>query len=146
MFSTYKALDDIPHAGYESASKDDPEWFAKREAYRRQWANVPFEGGMHRAGLGAGPKSGDIVSGAIENWLPGYRRMTGTAEHDGKMRDDYNIGGGSPIRTILDSVRDLMSVPGIEPPLSDTKAVKLDSASIACHGQPFGRSRCAGNE
>lgn len=56
--ATFNALDSIPHAGIESASKGDPEYFAKREAYHRQFGNIQFEGGMHRAGLGAGPRPG----------------------------------------------------------------------------------------
>lgn len=68
--ATFNALDSIPHAGIESASKGDPEYFAKREAYHRQFGNIQFEGGMHRAGLGAGPRPG--------SWYPQIDQETKT--------------------------------------------------------------------
>lgn len=129
----FEALDSVPHAGTESASKNDPEYFAKREAYRRQFGEVQFEGGRHRAGLGAGPTT--PYEGAITNWPAGFRPMSGLENHDGKRRDDANIGGGPPIRTILDSIKGLFSTSTA--PVG-TKSVTIDQASIAAMVTPRG--------
>lgn len=55
----YEALDAVPHDAMASATKDDPELQARLAAEQRQWGGVAFEGGRHRAGLGAGPQPGD---------------------------------------------------------------------------------------
>lgn len=70
---TYKALDAVPHDAMASATKDDPELQARLAAEQRQWGGVAFEGGRHRAGLGAGPQPGDkpvtLDSGTIGQLL-----------------------------------------------------------------------------
>ena len=57
--TTFRALDAVPHDAMASATKDDPELQARLAAEQRQWGGVAFEGGRHRAGLGAGPQPGD---------------------------------------------------------------------------------------
>ena len=56
----YEALDSIPHAGYESALKDNPNLFVDMERDRRLRPEFPggLEGGMHTVGAGLGPKPG----------------------------------------------------------------------------------------
>lgn len=59
----YKALDAVPHDAMASATKDDPELPARLLAEHDRFGGVAFEGGRHRAGLGAGPTAGeDTVS------------------------------------------------------------------------------------
>lgn len=57
----YSALNSVPHAGYESATKNNPNLLIDMEnARRRQLREQPlgFEGGMHRVGTGFGPAAG----------------------------------------------------------------------------------------
>jgi len=55
----YKALDAVPHDAMASATKDDPDLQARLMAERNRFGGVAFEGGRHRAGLGAGPQPGE---------------------------------------------------------------------------------------
>jgi TP901 family phage tail tape measure protein len=149
LFAFYKALDDIPHEGYASAQKNNPNLLQDLERMRRIRAEFKggFEGGRHAAYAGVGPRPGDVVPGEVTNWPSGYRRMTGTSAHDGKMRDDYNISS-TPIRTILDSIRSLFSTatrlkthfPGKAADDLDVgrKTVAIDAASISAMVQPSG--------
>lgn len=68
---TYNALDAVPHDAMASATKDDPDLPARLAAEKKQWGGVHFEGGRHRAGLGAGPKAGDM----IKNWIDHSRYL-----------------------------------------------------------------------
>lgn len=56
---TYRALDAVPHATMESATRGNPDLLPNLDRERRQWEGTHFEGGRHRAGLGAGPMPGD---------------------------------------------------------------------------------------
>lgn len=56
-YAGYSALDSVPHDGMASALKHNPNLMAEMDVYRRLYGGVQFEGGMHRAGLGAGPKA-----------------------------------------------------------------------------------------
>jgi TP901 family phage tail tape measure protein len=136
-FAVFKALDDIPHAGYQSAQKNNPDLLQDLERMRRIRGEFlgGFEGGRHAAYAGVGPRPGDAVPGEITNWPPGYRRMTGTSAHPGKMRDDHNIGA-TPIRTIFDSIRDLLGGTAAQP--AGSKTVALDTATISAMMQPRG--------
>lgn len=53
---TYGALDAIPHEAAASAERNNPNRAVERDNYQRQFGGVAFEGGMHRAGAGAGPQ------------------------------------------------------------------------------------------
>lgn len=136
-FATYKALDDVPHAGFESAQKNNPDLLQELERQRRIRAEFlgGFEGGRHAAYAGVGPRPGDAVPGEITNWPPGYRPMTGTSEHPGKMRDDHNIGA-TPIRTIFDGIRDMLGGTAAQP--AGSKTVALDTATISAMMTPRG--------
>ncbi|MCW5706108.1 phage tail tape measure protein [Shinella sp.] len=57
--TTFRALDAVPHATMESATKGNPDLLPGLDREQRQWGGVAFEGGRHRAGLGAGPTPGD---------------------------------------------------------------------------------------
>ena len=66
--ATYEALDSIPREGYESALKDNPNLFVDMERDRRLRAEFPggFEGGMHTAYAGLGPKPGSWDSAVAD--------------------------------------------------------------------------------
>lgn len=57
--TTFRALDAVPHATMESATKGNPDLLPALDRERALWQGVAFEGGRHRAGLGAGPQPGD---------------------------------------------------------------------------------------
>lgn len=57
--TTFRALDAVPHGTMESATKGNPDLLPGLDREQRQWGGVAFEGGRHRAGLGAGPQPGD---------------------------------------------------------------------------------------
>lgn len=46
-------------AAASSVYAGDPDSAARRDLWQRQFGLTPFEGGMHRAGAGAGPRSGE---------------------------------------------------------------------------------------
>lgn len=73
---TYGALNDVPHEAMASATKDDPELLARLGAERQRWQGVHFEGGRHRAGLGAGPSEGGLDE-ALRNLRDNTARMNG---------------------------------------------------------------------
>jgi TP901 family phage tail tape measure protein len=70
---TYRALDAVPHETMESATTGNPDLLPGLDRERRQWEGVHFEGGRHRAGLGAGPAEGQrpisLDSGTIGQLL-----------------------------------------------------------------------------
>lgn len=80
----YNALDAVPHDAMAAAVKDDPELPARLAAERNRWQGVHFEGGRHRAGLGAGPAEGN----PIRNYL----------DHS-----DYLQGGGAARAVVNDN-------------------------------------------
>lgn len=57
--TTFRALDAVPHATMESATKGNPDLLPALDRENALWRGVAFEGGRHRAGLGAGPQPGD---------------------------------------------------------------------------------------
>lgn len=57
--TTFRALDAVPHATMESATKGNPDLLPGLDRENALWRGVAFEGGRHRAGLGAGPMPGD---------------------------------------------------------------------------------------
>lgn len=65
----YKALDAVPHDAMALATKDDPELPSRLIAEQNRFGGIAFEGGRHRAGLGAGPVAGDdnVPSGASQS-------------------------------------------------------------------------------
>ncbi|MDX3976145.1 phage tail tape measure protein [Shinella sp.] len=69
----YEALNAVPHGTMESATKGNPDLLPGLDREQRQWGGVAFEGGRHRAGLGAGPQPGDrplsLDSGTIGQLL-----------------------------------------------------------------------------
>lgn len=69
----YEALNAVPHGTMESATKGNPDLLPGLDREQRQWGGVAFEGGRHRAGLGAGPQPGDkplsLDSGTISQLL-----------------------------------------------------------------------------
>lgn len=69
----YEALNAVPHGTMESATKGNPDLLPGLDREQRQWGGVAFEGGRHRAGLGAGPMPGDkplsLDSGTISQLL-----------------------------------------------------------------------------
>jgi hypothetical protein len=62
--TTYEALNSVPHDGYASVMKNNPNFLQDMERDRRRRAEFPggFERGMHTAGAGLGPQPG--------SWLP----------------------------------------------------------------------------
>ena len=54
----YEALNAVPHGDMANAVKDDPDLPARLLAEQNRFGGVAFEGGRHRAGLGAGPPEG----------------------------------------------------------------------------------------
>lgn len=71
--TTFRALDAVPHATMESATKGNPDLLPSLDRENALWRGVAFEGGRHRAGLGAGPMPGDkplsLDSGTISQLL-----------------------------------------------------------------------------
>lgn len=71
--TTFRALDAVPHATMESATKGNPDLLPALDRENALWRGVAFEGGRHRAGLGAGPQPGDkpvtLDSGTISQLL-----------------------------------------------------------------------------
>lgn len=55
----YEALNAVPHGTMESATKGNPDLLPALDRENALWRGVAFEGGRHRAGLGAGPQPGD---------------------------------------------------------------------------------------
>lgn len=60
--TTFRALDAVPHATMESATKGNPDLLPGLDRENAMWRGVAFEGGRHRAGLGAGPTEGKPVT------------------------------------------------------------------------------------
>lgn len=71
--TTFRALDAVPHATMESATKGNPDLLPALDRENALWRGVAFEGGRHRTGLGAGPQPGDrplsLDSGTISQLL-----------------------------------------------------------------------------
>lgn len=67
--AAFEGLDSVPHAGYESAQKDNPNLLQDMERDRRRRAEFTggFEGGMHTAGAGLGPKPGSWNQSSVSN-------------------------------------------------------------------------------
>lgn len=63
--TTFRALDAVPHATMESAARGNPDLFPSLDRANSMWRGVAFEGGMHRAGLGAGPQPVTIDASSI---------------------------------------------------------------------------------
>ena len=75
---TYGALNAVPHDAMASATKDDPELLARLAAERQRWGGTHFEGGRHRAGIGAGPKEGGLDA-ILGNYRDNTAKMSGAA-------------------------------------------------------------------
>lgn len=60
-----RALMDVPTGAIASASKDNPDLTSTLMGGKNRWQGVAFEGGMHRAGLGAGPQPVTIDASSI---------------------------------------------------------------------------------
>ncbi|HEV7246774.1 MAG TPA: phage tail tape measure protein [Shinella sp.] len=97
---TYRALDAVPHATMESATRGNPDLLPNLDRERRQWEGTHFEGGRHRAGLGAGPQPGDrpitLDSGTIGQLLGPTRgvsdvRVTNKQPPEIKITNNFNI-------------------------------------------------------
>lgn len=63
--TTFRALDAVPHATMESATRSNPDLLPALDRANAMWRGVAFEGGMHRAGLGAGPQPVTIDASSI---------------------------------------------------------------------------------
>lgn len=67
--TTFRALDAVPHATMESATRGNPDLLPALDRANAMWRGVAFEGGMHRAGLGAGPQPLSLDNGTISQLL-----------------------------------------------------------------------------
>lgn len=63
--TTFRALDAVPHGTMESATRGNPDLLPALDRANAMWRGVAFEGGMHRAGLGAGPQPVTIDASSI---------------------------------------------------------------------------------
>ncbi|TAA61873.1 tape measure protein [Shinella sp. JR1-6] len=103
---TYGALNDVPHDAMAAAVKENPDLLNRLDAEKRRWGGVHFEGGRHRAGLGAGPTSGD----AIKNFLDHSRY----------------INGGGPARAATQGVQAVTD--------NRNQSVKVDVGGVVVNG------------
>jgi len=67
--TTFRALDAVPHGTMESATRGNPDLLPALDRANAMWRGVAFEGGMHRAGLGAGPQPLSLDAGTIGELL-----------------------------------------------------------------------------
>ncbi|MBB5040694.1 phage tail tape measure protein [Shinella fusca] len=63
--ATFRALDAVSHGTMESATRGNPDLLPALDRANAMWRGVAFEGGMHRAGLGAGPQPVTIDASSI---------------------------------------------------------------------------------